>query len=138
MLAKKRLTCAVCGESKKLLWFKRLDGNGYQDTCITCENRAKKAKAPVVVSQRQYRLGPREATINWSIYDRLPPDSVTCSCGRHYYTHTQYLANGSSSGKGMVYARKPCPGCGRTRGIQSVKSIPVLLNAIMVSALMDV
>lgn len=52
-------------------------------------------------------------TIDWSVFEEVPSDTVYCRCGAVYRSNVKMVRDGESL---VIWTQVPCPGCGRDHG----------------------
>jgi hypothetical protein len=62
-----------------------------------------------------------EPDIDWSPFDAMGEQTLTCRCGATYRSHAKAIYGGLNKG---IHARKPCPGCGESNGIIRASTDP--------------
>jgi len=60
--------------------------------------------------------------IDWTVFDKYPENTCECHCGTTFRSHSKavILDDGSMG----LFARKPCPNCGKNNEMRAVRSDP--------------
>jgi len=59
------------------------------------------------------------STIDWSSFDKYLESNCECSCGVTFQSHAKAVRDGISW---TLVSRKPCPKCGKSSGLRSIRS----------------
>lgn len=59
--------------------------------------------------------------IDWSGFDDLGHDTLTCKCGARFRGHAKVVKVGEHH---QLYSRDPCPGCGENDQIRGIRTDP--------------
>lgn len=72
-------------------------------------------------AEPQYLSRSERPEIDWSVFDKWPESECECRCEEFFQSHAKcaFLTEAF-----MLQSRKPCPGCGRSDNLRTVRSEP--------------